>query len=152
MLYPKFVAYNKLQILTEPWNWRSTSWITTFSVVPFDGKYQPLKLIAFFASSHRFQNIFTFENSWTWKCMSKSWYTTFAMRGGDKFLTSYLMAMVVFSFFQLILVEIAIWKVWPWKFRSSPLTQHSSYVVQWWISTFIESIMDIFALALTVSR
>ena len=32
------------------------------------------------------------------------------------FLSSYLMAIVMFVFFQSLLVKIATWKVWPWKF------------------------------------
>ena len=36
----------------------------------------------------------------------------------DKWLTSNLMEIVMLAFFQRLLVKIATWKIWPWKFRS----------------------------------
>ena len=45
--------------------------------------------------------------------------TTFAVEpydGNNRI--SYLMAIVLFAFFQSLLVKIATWKVWPWKCRS----------------------------------
>ena len=42
--------------------------------------------------------IFTFQNSWHWKCRSRSFCTTFAVSPFDRiFLTSYLMAIVMFA-------------------------------------------------------
>ena len=63
--------------------------------------------------------ILTFQNLWHSKCRSRSWCTTFAVAPFDeKYLTSYLMAIVMFAFFQCLLVKIGAWKVWPWKRRS----------------------------------
>ena len=76
---------------------------------------------AFFASHNLFK-IFTFQNLWPWKCRSKSCCTTFTMALFDgKYRTSYLTAIVMFAFFQRLLVKILIFaniikcqKFWPW--------------------------------------
>ena len=63
--------------------------------------------------------IFTFQISWPGKCRSRSW-TAFAVAPFDcKYLTSYLMAIVMFAFFEHLLVKIANWqlKIWHWKYR-----------------------------------
>ena len=45
--------------------------------------------------------IFIFQSWWPWKCRSWSWCTTFAVAPFDgKYLTSYLMTIVMFAFFQ----------------------------------------------------
>ena len=72
---------------------------------------------SFFASSHRFCvfEIFIFQNVWPWKCRSNSCCTILVVAPFDgNYLTSYLMALVMFTFSSL--VNIATWKVWPWKF------------------------------------
>ena len=46
-------------------------------------------MMHFCYSSHPFFVIFTFKISWSWKCRSRSW---------NKYLTSYLMAIVPFEF------------------------------------------------------
>ena len=46
--------------------------------------------------------IFTLQISWLWKWRSRSWWTVFAVASFDcKYLTSYLMAIVMFAFFEL---------------------------------------------------
>ena len=78
---------------------------------------------------------FTFQISWTWKCSSKSWCTTLAVFD-DKHLTSYLMAIVMFAFFQQMLWRIANWKVWPWKYYNI-----RSYAIRWRMLTYIKVIL-----------
>ena len=66
--------------------------------------------------------IFTFHDSWPWKCRSRSWCTAFAVVPYDcKNPTSYLMTIVKFAFFQRLFVKGSIWKVRPWKLRSRSL-------------------------------
>ena len=58
-------------------------------------------------------------SAWPWKCRSRSWCTTFAVAPFDgTYMISYLMAIVMFELFQRLLVKIATWKIWSWKFRS----------------------------------
>ena len=66
--------------------------------------------------------IFTFQNSWPWKCRSKSWCTTFTLAPCDgKYISSYLMTIVMF------VLSLNVYKIfskqekcqnWPWKWRS----------------------------------
>ena len=57
-------------------------------------------ILSYFASSHFFE-IFTFQNSWHWKCKLGSWCTTFTVMPFDgKVLTSYLKAIIMCTFFQ----------------------------------------------------
>ena len=75
--------------------------------------------LAFFASSHHFE-IFTFQNSWPWKCRSRSWCTTFAVAPFDgKCSTFYLVAIVMYAP-SLAVYEIfaKMPQLWPWKWRS----------------------------------
>ena len=63
--------------------------------------------------------IFTFKNLSPWKYKSRLWHTTFAVAHFDgKYLTSYLMALIMNAFFQRLFVKIVTWEVWCWKFRS----------------------------------
>ena len=79
---------------------------------------------AFFARSHRFPDIkyYTFpEIVWPWKYRSRSWCTTFAMTPYDgKYLTSYLMAIVMFALTicEILAKIIKYQKFWLWKWRS----------------------------------
>ena len=71
---------------------------------------------AFFASSHRFWDIYI-SKLWPWKCRTKSWSTTFAVATLDgKFQISYLMAIVMFPFSNAYLSKTT-WKVWHRKLR-----------------------------------
>ena len=70
-----------------------------------------------------FCEIFTFTNSWPWKCRSRSWCTTFEMTPFDcKYMTFYPMAIVIFAL-SLTVCEVCakqtqIPTFWPWKRRS----------------------------------
>ena len=76
----------------------------------------------FFVSSHRCK-IFTLQNAWSGRRWSRLWCTTLALAPFDgKLLNSYLTAMVMFAFFQPILLKIANWKVWRRQFKSWSLT------------------------------
>ena len=88
-------------------------------MVPLDGKYNLYKFHtwAFWLPLTVFK-IFIFQILWPWKCRSRSWWTALAVAPFDfKYLTSYLMALVIFAFFERLLVKVASGKVWPWKFR-----------------------------------
>ena len=81
---------------------------------------------AFFASPHHLQDSHISYNRCLGKCRSKWRCTTFAVAPYDgKYLTFYPMAVVMVAFFRPKLVQIANWKVCPWKFRSRSLTTTS---------------------------
>ena len=88
--------------------------------------------------------IFTFLNSWPWKCRPRSWCTTFAVAPfKSKYLTSDMMAIAMFAFSRVYLIKIATWKVWPWKCRSrSRSTIYENGLIRWQISTSIKVILE----------
>ena len=64
----------------------------------------------FLVSPHRFE-IFTFQNMWPRKRRSRSGCKTFAVMSFDgEYLTSYLMSIAMFAFFQPLHVKITTWK------------------------------------------
>ena len=65
--------------------------------------------------------IFTFKSVWPWKCGSRSWCTTTVVPFNGKYLTSYLMVIVMFAFSSVYLSKIANWIVGRGKFRSTSL-------------------------------
>ena len=122
-------------------------------MVVFEGKYDPQQKsykAAIFAIALTVFEIFAFQKSWPWKCMSKSWYTTFAVASFDsKYVTSYLMAMVIFALSHC-LWDIRKTKIrkWPGKFRSrSRSTTFEIVPIRWQISTSINVILEHFSLA-----
>ena len=83
-----------------PWKFRPRSWSTTFAMVPFDGKYQPVwnPYLSSFSLALTVFEIFTFQNVWPWKYRSSLWRTTFAMaKFNGKCSNSDMMTIVLFS-------------------------------------------------------
>ena len=65
---------------------------------------------SFFAISHVFE-IFAFQNSWPWKCRSRSWCSTFAVATFDgKYLTANPTAIVIFDL-SLTICEIFAYQI-----------------------------------------
>ena len=65
--------------------------------------------------------IFRFQNVWSWKWWSRLWCTTFAVTPfNGKYITSYLIAIVMFALSHTIYVIFANQRkcqLWPWKWR-----------------------------------
>ena len=102
----------KMKVKVTEYNIRNGSirWQISFSIKV---------ILEHFSLAPSIFEIFTFQNLWQRKCRLKLWCTTFAVPPFDgKYQTFYLMAIVMFAFFQRLLVKIAIWKVWPWKCRT----------------------------------
>ena len=65
--------------------WRSKSWSTTFTMVPFDGKYHHLKShMTHFCDSFRLFRDTNISNFLPSKFMSRSWSTTFSVVSFDR--------------------------------------------------------------------
>ena len=59
--------------------------------------------------------VFTFQNSWHWKCTSRAWCTTFAEA---PLIANTWLPICSIYIFQHLLVKIVIWRVRPWTLRS----------------------------------
>ena len=123
-LLPVKIVYNKCMTrkcltlkvkvkVTEYTNWNGPIWwkISTFIKVILEHVS-----LAFTVSRYSHFKFRVLEY------VGESWCSTFAVAPYDgKYLTFYLMAIVMVEFLQMILVKIVNWKVGPWKFRSRSL-------------------------------
>ena len=79
-----------------------------------------------------------------WKYRSRSWRTTFAVAPFDgKYLTSYLMTIVMFAVFQCLHVKIATATVWSWKFRYDLCKTHRQTHWNWQVHSYRRNIADL---------
>ena len=140
-----FIFFQHVKIVTwkvSPFKFRSRSWNTTFVMVHFSSEYQPL-----WKSCDQSQALTIFLDIRisifvTLKCMSRSRYTTFAVKPfHGKCMTSCLMAIVMFALYvsihemtsclmaivmfalyvsihEIFVNEIKMPKVWLWKWMS----------------------------------